>query len=691
MEGTLRKRGPSCLFWKKVCRKVSVDKFGILPWIHTDYSYQLAKRMEQFRSHPQLGYRPAGSKAEFATGEMLRQEMEGIGLQCVRKDAIRVDAWEFHKAELVWKRADGSEGLRALLGGYQTTFQTDGPQEFGLVYVGKGTAADYEGKDVRGKLVLAEINQREEWWINFPVYQAYVRGAAALIAVQEGGFAEIQDEALNAQDIAGPSEAAAFSMSRADASVLKHALQETDEIRVTLDADSVVKEKQTSYNIVGTIPGENTEQMLLLSAHYDSYFSGFQDDNTAVAMMFGIAKALIDSGYKPKKTIVIAALAAEEWGIVNTKYDWSTGAYQQVFHAHPEWQGKVVADLNFELPAHAHGTKDAVRSVYEYVSFLEKAIEDIPVDPEAYPDGLEVHAPIQTMSDDFSMAIAGIPSMVNEFTDSSFMETHYHSQFDNEAYYHEPVYRFHHLLYGTLVQKFDQLILPPLDFSTLFRTMNASIDLRYSGIIGELGEKLNEVTKEAAALGKSVYHWIDAVNASGVTPSCVDACTEILMKSFRKAQDSFVRLDWQDNVLFPQQAVRQNLTHIKDAITFLERRNADGALDAIYEIDNNCYAFQFDEEVFNYFTDYVFCQPKERLQWGAGRIVHHENLYQLVQKLKRKASSDTTDFEEELRILNRVRKNQEECYKSDLEYMIRETENIIQNLKRISAMADGKE
>lgn len=81
----------------------------------------------------------------------------------------------------------------------------------------------------------------------------------------------------------------------------------------------------------------------------------------------------------------------------------------------------------------------------------------------------------QTMSDDFSMAISGIPSMVNEFADGSFMETHYHSQFDNEDYYHEPVYRFHHLLYGTLVKEFDKIVLPPFDFSVLFEAMNKSL------------------------------------------------------------------------------------------------------------------------------------------------------------------------------------------------------------------------
>ena len=72
-----------------------------------------------------------------------------------------------------------------------------------------------------GKLVLIDINQRDEWWINFPVYQARLKGAAALIAVQEQGYGEINDTALNAQDIAGPADAPAFSMSRADAGVLK--------------------------------------------------------------------------------------------------------------------------------------------------------------------------------------------------------------------------------------------------------------------------------------------------------------------------------------------------------------------------------------------------------------------------------------------------------------------------------------
>ena len=77
----------------------------ILENLDVKYSYELAKRMEQFKSHPILGYRPAGSKAEFATGEMLKTEMEALGLSDVTKDAVTVDGWEFHKATLRYENA----------------------------------------------------------------------------------------------------------------------------------------------------------------------------------------------------------------------------------------------------------------------------------------------------------------------------------------------------------------------------------------------------------------------------------------------------------------------------------------------------------------------------------------------------------------------------------------------------------
>ena len=450
------------------------------------------------------------------------------------------------------------------------------------------------------------------------------------------------------------------------------------EIQVLFDAQSTVVRDRESYNITGMIPGEEPEQMIMLSAHYDSYFTGFQDDNAAVAMMLGIARTFIDMGYKPRKTLVFCAMAAEEWGVVDSKYDWSTGAYEQVFTAHPEW----------------HGKKDAVRCTYEYASFMKKATEHIQPSKEAYPEGMEVHFPIQTWSDDFSIAIAGIPSSVNEFSDGEFMETHYHSQFDNEDFYDEPVYRFHHNLYGKLVLAFDYTAVVPMDFERLFTAVEDSVEKSLCEKTQADETNLLERLNKAKELGRQLYSQIQKINddyksllesgkydeAKNVAAGYADLNSSLLY-IFRKEQDYFVRLNWHDDVLFPQQGVGENLKAIYKALACLKEDDPEGALEAVYEIDNNRYAFLFDREVFRYFTEYVLNQPADRLKWGYGRIIHHENLYDLVVSLKKKnklqKAGERPDLEEEYKTLLQAAKAQEQCYRDDIDYMASSVEKLL--------------
>ena len=62
-----------------------------LDTVDVDYAYGLALKLEDIRSNETLGYRTAGSDAELATGDMLKAEMERIGLQNVTKDAFTLD------------------------------------------------------------------------------------------------------------------------------------------------------------------------------------------------------------------------------------------------------------------------------------------------------------------------------------------------------------------------------------------------------------------------------------------------------------------------------------------------------------------------------------------------------------------------------------------------------------------------
>lgn len=641
-------------------------------------SYNLAKQMEAYRTNPVLGYRPAGSKAEFETGEMLKSYMEDLGLSNVRKDEIKVDGWEFEKAVLAYADAAG-ERQEVQLGAYQTDFVTKGAETFQVVYVGKGGEKDYADKDVTGKIVLAEINQRDEWWINFPVYQAHEKGAKALIAVQIGGYGQVDEKALNAQDIAGPPEAAAFSMSFEDSEKLKACLDEKGEITVTLDASSRVMRDVSTYNILGEIPGRRSDRMILLSAHYDSYFSGFQDDNTAVAMMLGIARAFIKMGYQPENTWVFCAMAAEEWGIADSKYDWSTGAYAEVFNVHPEWAGKVIGDFNFELPALSNGNLDGIRCTYEYKDFFEDTLKALPALSPAYPEGVLVSAPIETWSDDFSVAISGIPSMVNEFSAGSFMTTHYHSQYDSDAYYNEAAYRFHHELYGLLLMHLDRQSVAPLNFAEVFEQASASLDVLMCQKSGSRVTALLNLLGQTEEVAEEVYDRIYDINEAGVDSEECREAENILLKVFKMAQDKYVRLTWEDAVVFPQEAAQNNLRYLKKAIRALKRKipDAEAAFEALYEIDNNAYAFQFSKQVYERFTDYVLDQNSDRLQWGRGRIVHHENLYDLVAQLMDKYHQGATDFANEIAELEKVAKRQKAYLRDDIEYMLQSTEKML--------------
>ena len=664
---------------------------------HVDigYSYDLALRLEDIRSNDALGYRTAGSQAELDTGDMLKAQMEAIGLQNVTKDAFTLDTWTFEKAELTFTDSTGNP-YTAQLGGYQAQFVTDGAESFTVIDGGQGTEADLCELDVAGKLVLIDINQRENWWINYPAYEANLRGAAAVIAVQDGGYAEVSDDALNAQDICGPADAPAFSMSRTDANALRAAMGEKNEITVTLDAVSRVGFDGTSYNIVGMIPGADPDAMILMSAHYDSYFAGFQDDNAAIALMFGIAKGIIDSGYQPEKTLVFCAMAAEEWGVSDTRYDWSTGAYNQIFRVHPEWVGKVIADINFELPAMNEGDTDQIRTSYELKTFVEDFRETVPAVEGVFPQGIEVIVPTQTWSDDFSLSIAGVPSSVTALR-GGFAQTHYHSQFDNRDTYSEEAFLFHHNLYGMLMLAYDRCAVSPLDFSTRLEALREAMDdtVLTAEQVSALSGALTDAEKAASDAWTAVSH-INSRYREALDNGDTAAADALLQQSremnaavlaaFKFAEDSFVRLTWEDVSIFPHEHSQNNLIALNAAVEALEAGDSAAAVDEyLYAVDNNWYAYDWSRETFDHFTNYVLNQSADRLMWGAGRVQGHEDLFDVIRSLLGKYGDTSADYTEELARLEAAVETQTAMLAQQVDHEVQSLAELTARLTAIAA------
>ncbi len=620
------------------------------------YGLDITRRLLENRSN-ETGYRTAGSQAEFEAGEMLVKEFEAIGLQNVHKDAFKTDGWEYKEGNLTFTTADGEEHT-AVLGGQAVQFQSKG-DTYEVVYAGRGTEDELAGLDVKGKWVLVDIDQSSDWWVNYPAYEAYLNGAAGVLAVNVSGYGEESDETIVTQDICGPEYAPIFSMSVKDGSLLKEALA-AGNTSVILNIDSVVTPDTQSYNIIGEIPGKSDEQ-IILAAHYDAYWDGFQDDGTAIAMILSISRALIDSGYEPEKTIRVVAHGAEEWGIINSRYDWAVGSHRQITENTPEWSKNTAVMINFESPGMKQRGYALVRTIYEYNSVLNELFQYIPDVPEDFTKGLQTEYPLRSWSDDFAYTAEGVPAFRNGYTDPEYDSSIYHTPFDNESTYDEDDFVFQQKLYGLLLMAFDKFTVLPMDFSLRFEQMNEKLGEKDIYVqAGADYEALSEEISRAVENGKALYTKIGQLQHKDG-----GALNEQLLSMFRFAEENFVKLTWEDGVIFPQQHGYNNLTNLNGAISALKDQNIQEALDNyLYAIDNNWYAYDFSRETYEFFTDQVLKQDEDRLSWGAGKVISHLDLYDVIDSLQEKKENGETDVAKELAALEEAVKTEQQRFTS---------------------------
>lgn len=77
------------------------------------------------------------------------------------------------------------------------------------------------------------------------------------------------------------------------------------------------------YSVIATIPGtEKPEEILICCGHLDSYdvATGGVDCGTGIAPTMEAARLLAEAGAKPKRTIMFALWAGEEFGLLGSKY-----------------------------------------------------------------------------------------------------------------------------------------------------------------------------------------------------------------------------------------------------------------------------------------------------------------------------------------------------------------------------------
>jgi len=90
---------------------------------------------------------------------------------------------------------------------------------------------------------------------------------------------------------------------------------------------SVKTETVRVRNVIGIIEGKDPDQIIVLGAHYDHIgtangyiWNGADDNGSGTVGVMTIAKAIMETGVKPEKTIIIALWFAEEAGLLGSRH-----------------------------------------------------------------------------------------------------------------------------------------------------------------------------------------------------------------------------------------------------------------------------------------------------------------------------------------------------------------------------------
>lgn len=203
-------------------------------------------------------------------------------------------------------------------------------------------------------------------------------------------------------------------------------------------------QKTNSPNVIGIIPGSDprlANEVVMLTGHLDhdgivpakngdTIKNGAMDNAAGIATMLEAARAFVDSGKRPKRTLMFVALTAEEDGLLGSEY----------LAEYPVLAGKkVVANVNLDMPILTYDFSDVIAFGAEHSTLgpvVDRAVSMIGVKLSPDPEPAEG---LFTRSDHYSFVKKGIPAVylktgyagTGKVASEEFRKHHYHQVSDD--------------------------------------------------------------------------------------------------------------------------------------------------------------------------------------------------------------------------------------------------------------------
>lgn len=430
--------------------------------------------------------------AQFKSYKLQPAGDNGTFFQNVKFYGIRTDP---QKTQLQFVPKSGSPITLKFADDYVATDETHSAQsqiDAPLVYVGYGINApeyqwdDYKGIDLKGKVLLMLVNEPPSddpnffkgkaltyygrWTYKFE--EAARRGAVGVILVHKTEMASYGWEVVRnswggeSSFLQGDKDPKLKSAGWIQLEVARKLAQAAgmDLDTMLKDANSrsfkpvemPVRVKETivsqvrqfaSRNVVGKVEGSDPRlrnQAILYTAHYDhlgihpnepgdNIYNGAADNATGCGILLELARAFSGAKEKPRRTVLLAAVTAEEQGLLGSEY----------LGQHPPLPArKISLDLNYD-DVQPFGEPEQVvvsgaerTTVYPLVEQVAKDFQ-LAIQSDSRPEAGHYYR-----SDHFSLARVGIPAFsVNEGVlfkghDAAWGEEKEHDYVTNR--YHQP-------------------------------------------------------------------------------------------------------------------------------------------------------------------------------------------------------------------------------------------------------------
>ena len=330
-----------------------------------------------------------GSDDMEKAAQFIKTKAESYGLSEVRIERFEVDEDTYYGMQKPWHAWNCTSGeLRMteprneLITSYEANStcvlvnSRNTEIEAEVVYVAEGTKPeDYEGKDVRGKIVLA---YGHPWYVSKTAI--FEQGAAGVLIAWQMNMPGIESTEIYQTRICPWNKDKSmlstfgFFLSTNQGKELLALLQKGEKVVLQAKVQAEIRVPGFHQGVTATIPGSTyPDEEIIFTAHLDHPRPGAHDNNSGCAVLLETArviKTLIDQGIidRPKRTLRFY------W----TPHVWGA---DMLFHTYPDLLSKTIASINVDCVG-LNQTKissgfTVIRTPHSRASFIDSLIGNV--------------------------------------------------------------------------------------------------------------------------------------------------------------------------------------------------------------------------------------------------------------------------------------------------------------------------